>query len=99
MRWLVLNWRMPTRRIRPSQPGELVLEPAAVDLVVVVRREVRRPELDAPRQVGVVTGGLEEAQTVLLQMGLVQVLLHAQHLGEVVRARRDRRLTHLERRL
>ena len=79
--------------------GQFVLEAAAVDLVVVMGRVPVATNLDPPRDVVVVTGGQEEPKAVLDDVELLEVLLHAHDLGEVVSAGRDGRLANLERRL
>src|SRR5207245_8564381 len=79
-------------------PGELVLEAAPVELVRGKLRTEGRAVLRAPRDVAVVARGEEEAHTHLRELLALDVILEAEHPGEVVRADLERRLSHLERR-
>ena len=54
-------------------------------------------QLDPLADVLIAVGGEEEPQTALHQLILLEVLAHADHIGEVVRARGNRRFTDLER--
>ena len=75
-----------------------VLEAPAIELERGHRREVRRPELDAARDVAVVLVREEVAESELLELPVPQVRLEAEHDLEVVRADLDARLANLERR-
>src|SRR5207253_7831435 len=77
--------------------GQLVLEAAAVHLVVVMRRVPVAADLDPPRDVAVVARGQEEAEAVLDDVVLLEMFLHADDVGEVVSAGWDGRLSDLER--
>jgi hypothetical protein len=81
---------------REVAPSQLVLEAAAVELVGGNRREERRSVLHPLREVAVVARGPEVAQRHLVQLLLLQVVLHPDHFGEVVRPGLDRRLADLE---
>lgn len=80
-------------------PGQLVLEAPAIDLVRGLRRAERRSELDPSGEVAVVARRVEIAETHLVQVVDLQVLLHPDLLAEVVRTQLDGGLTHLEGRL
>ena len=77
---------------------QLVLEQPPVDLKIVLRRELGRPEFDPLADVGVVVRRREEAEAELDQVALFEVGLEPDHLREVVRPRRHGRFAHLERR-
>src|SRR5919112_1409408 len=69
---------------RAGLGGQLILEQAAVDLIVGVRGEAVGAELVPLRDVAVVAGWEEEAQPALGQVMCLEVLLHADHLAEVL---------------
>ena len=79
--------------------GELVLEPATVELVGRSRRPERRPVLRPLGDVGVVPRREPEADTHLRELVLVDVVLEPEDAREVVGADLETRLADLEGRL
>ena len=82
----------------PRTSRERVLEQSPVELVVVVRRPLARAHLEALGDVLVAVGGQPVAQAALDQLLLLQVVVHAHVLREVLRPGRDGGLADLERR-
>jgi hypothetical protein len=76
-----------------------VLQPPAIELKRRHRREIRRTELDAVRDVPVPVAGEEVAQPELFELLGAKVRLETQSLLEIVCADLDARFTDLERRL
>ena len=76
--------------------AEEVLEAAAVELVGVDGQAARRAALDALGQLAVVAGGEPEAQAVLRDLLVLEVLLEAEHVREVLAGDLLRRLADLE---
>ena len=64
--------------------AEEVLEAPAVELVGVDRQASRRAALDALRQLAVVAGREPEAQAVLRDLLVLEVLLETEHIREVL---------------
>ena len=79
--------------------GQVVLEPATVELVARVVQRLVDPALDALGDLGVVAGREPPAQPELVNLIVVEMLLEPEHVGEVVRRHLDRRLSDLECRL
>ena len=79
--------------------AEEVLEAAAVELVGVDGQAPRRAALDALGELAVVPGGEPEAQAVLRDLLVLEVLPEAEHVREVLAGDLLGRLAHLEGRL
>ena len=93
--WCRRDTSLPVATLRSVS---CVLEQAAVDLIGGHRRQGGRAPLHPLRDVAVVARREEEAQARLGQFVGLEVVLHPDHLGEVVGAQLDRRLPDLERR-
>ena len=79
--------------------AEKVLEPAAVELVRMDRQPARGPSLDALRQLGVVAGREPEAQAVLRDLLVHEVVREPKLMPEVLAGDLLGRLADLEGRL
>src|ERR671910_714324 len=79
-----------------AAPRELVLEPAAIELVRVEEGGRGGRVLDARGDVAVVTRWEEETKAELPQLLAVEVVRQVEHVAEVVRAGLGGRLADLE---